>query len=55
MNDDVATGPLLDLRECSLAELQEAGENEKSALAEALTHILRPETNGERNSFNSSI
>jgi hypothetical protein len=52
MNEDVADGLLLDVREVNLADL--LAETDDSALTKALERLLSSKPNSN-NSFNSSI
>jgi hypothetical protein len=53
MNEDVADGLLLDVRDIDLADLQL--DEEESALARALNRLLAANCCSNFNSFNSSI
>jgi hypothetical protein len=52
MNEDVADGLLLDVREVSLADLLD---DKESSLAKALNRLLASNINSNYNSFSSSI
>ena len=54
MNEDVADGLLLDVREVSLSELLRQGGDE-SGLTKALKRLLSSNIDGDYNSFSSSI
>jgi hypothetical protein len=54
MNDDVADGLLLDVREVSLAELL-LPDGDESGLTRALTRLLSSNIDSNYNSFGSSI
>lgn len=54
MNDDVADGLLLDVREVSLAELL-LPEGDESSFARALERLLSSNIDSNYNSFSSSI
>jgi hypothetical protein len=53
MNDDVADGLLVDLREANIADLDLT--NRESALFKALNRLLASNVGCNFNSFNSSI
>ena len=54
MNDDVADGLLLDVREVSLADML-LPEGDESSFAKALKRLLSSNNDSNYNSFSSSI